>query len=124
MRLGTKLILAFLAVGLAGVGLVALVAVRATANEFGRFVFNQVQGSFTEELRQYYQEHGGWAGVQDVLLVMPEGMSGNRMRAFERAVGPLTLADAQGVVIIGGPGVGAGGGVGRGGGRGARPRAR
>ena len=105
MRLGIKLILAFLAVGLAGVGLVALVAARSTANEFGRFVFNQVQGSFAEELRQYYQEHGGWAGVQDVLLVMPEGIPGNRRQAFERAVGPLTLADAQGVVIIGGPGL-------------------
>jgi len=32
-------------------------------------------------------------------------MPGNRMRAFERAVGPLTLADAQGVVIIGGTGL-------------------
>ena len=105
MRLGIKLILAFLAVGLAGVGLVAVVAARSTANEFGRFVFNQVRGSFAEELRQYYQAHDGWAGVQDVLLVMPEGMPGNRMRAFERAVGPLTLADAQGVVIIGGTGL-------------------
>src|SRR3989304_8026715 len=115
MRLGIKLILACLAVGRGGVGLVALVAPPPTANEFGRFVFNQVQGSFAEELRQYYQEHGGWAGVQDVLLVMPEGIPGNRMRAFERAIGPLTLADAHGVVIIGGGGLGPGAGGGPGG---------
>jgi signal transduction histidine kinase len=102
VRLGLKLVLGFLAVGLAGVGLVALVAVRGTANEFGRFVLDQRQGSFADTLRQYYQEHGGWAGVQEVLVVMPDGARG---RMFERSVGPLTLTDAQGVVIIAGPGL-------------------
>jgi signal transduction histidine kinase len=105
MRLGIKLILGFLAVGLAGVGLVAFVAFRATANEFGRFMFDQYQGTFVEELRQYYQEHGSWAGVQDVLVMMPQDAVPGPMRTFQRAVGPLTLADAQGVVIIGGPGL-------------------
>ena len=39
--LGTKLILAFLVVSLAGVGLAAFLAGRATANEFGHFMFRQ-----------------------------------------------------------------------------------
>ena len=41
MRLGLKLTLAFLIVGLIGVTLVALFASRATESEFGRFIFDQ-----------------------------------------------------------------------------------
>lgn len=103
MRLGFKLILAFLAVGLAGVALVAFVAVRGTANEFGRFVFNRYQLSFVEELRQYYQRHGGWEGVENAVAADPSGMPGHRMRMFGPGAELLVLTDPRGVVIIGGP---------------------
>jgi signal transduction histidine kinase len=105
MRLGIKLILGFLAVGLAGVGLVAFLAARSTAREFGRFVFNQAQFTFVEELGQYYEEHGSWSGVAEAVHALPEGMPPDRVRAFSRAMGPITLANAQGAVIIGGPGL-------------------
>ena len=40
--IGVKLILAFLAVGLTGVGVIALLAGRATETEFRQFIFGDI----------------------------------------------------------------------------------
>jgi len=102
MRLATKLTLAFLAVGLAGVGLVALAASRTTQSEFGRFLFDQAQASLAQELEAFYAEHGSFEGAE-ALWSSPDrpsfGPGGGRPWHGNMP----TLTDAQGRVLLGGP---------------------
>jgi len=104
MRLGIKLILGFLVVGLAGVALVALIASRATENEFGRFMFDQYHESVLTQLQDYYLIHGGWEGVD---VVKPAPFFQLPIEPYRQALppqGPITLADAQGIILVGGRG--------------------
>jgi two-component system sensor histidine kinase BaeS len=96
--LAFKLIIAFLAVSLVGTALVALLAGRVTANEFGRFVFDREQSLFVDELAEYYQVNGSWAGVETLI-------PGGRMPGG-RGMGPgsMLLVDAAGEVVIDGAG--------------------
>ena len=104
MRLGIKLILGFLVVGLAGVALVALIASRATENEFGRFMFDRYHESVLTQLQDYYLIHGGWEGVD---VVKPAPFFQLPIEPYRQALppqGPITLANAQGIILVGGPG--------------------
>ena len=108
MRLGMKLILGFLVVGLAGVALVALIASRATENEFGRFMFDRYHESVLTQLQDYYLIHGDWEGVD---VVKPAPFFQLPIEPHRQALppqGPITLADAQGIILVGGPGFEAG----------------
>ncbi|RME84351.1 MAG: sensor histidine kinase [Caldilineae bacterium] len=92
-----KLTLAFLAVALAGVGLIAFFVGYRTQREFNQFVLEQYQQDLVNALLDYYQEHGGWEGLDAIVIRGP---------AFRRRMGvaraPVTLADVQGRVIYGG----------------------
>lgn len=92
-----KLILSFLAVSLSGTALIAVLAGRTTANEFGHFLFGQNRDTIVAGLADYYRAHQGWEGVEDR---MP-------FRGMSMAVGPgmapaggFALADASGRVIV------------------------
>jgi len=103
MRLGLKLTLAFLIVGLIGVALVALFASQATESEFGRFIFDQYRESFIDQLVDYYLTHEGWGGVAEA-FPFPGGNPFARMRPFDRPGGGIALTNDHGVVIIPGHG--------------------
>ena len=117
MRLGMKLILGFLVVGLTGVALVAVIASRATENEFGRFMFDRHAESTLAQLRDYYVLHDGWDGV-DVIAQAPfevpaqaasqygppTGAITQTGGKYLAPTGTITLADARGVVVLAGPG--------------------
>ncbi len=62
-----KLALAFLAVGLAGVVLVAVIVRRQTMLEFDRFIIDQYQAEVIARAGDYYVETGEWTGVESVL---------------------------------------------------------
>jgi signal transduction histidine kinase len=96
--LAFKLIIAFLAVSLVGTALVALLAGRVTANEFGRFVFDRDQALFVEQLADYYQANSSWTGVEAMI-------PGGRMPGG-RGMGPggILLVDAAGRVVVAGAG--------------------
>jgi two-component system, OmpR family, sensor histidine kinase BaeS len=98
MRLGLKLTLSFLAVGLAGVALVALLASRSTEREFQQFIFVEYRGGFVDQLATYYASHQGWEGIGQVES-FPESMPFAQERGGPPGV-PLTVADAQGVVVL------------------------
>jgi signal transduction histidine kinase len=102
MRLGLKLTLSFLAVGLAGVALIALLASRNTQREFEDFVFNQYRSGYSEQLADYYESQGSWAGVES-LPPLREVFPAELGRE-PRPGGSLTVTDAAGVVLI--PGFG------------------
>ncbi len=65
--LTTKLILAFLLVGVIGSLLVAAFINTRTRAEFERFLLDRRRTQLTEQLVTYYQEHGSWEGVEDLI---------------------------------------------------------
>jgi two-component system sensor histidine kinase BaeS len=103
MRLSLKLLVAFLIVGLIGVGFVAFFASRTTESEFGRFIFDQYQASFVDRLEEYYSLHNGWGGI-DPRLPFPGEIPFARERPGGRWRAGPTLIDSNGVVLVGGPG--------------------
>jgi signal transduction histidine kinase len=105
-----KLILAFLSVSLAGVLLVAVLAGRVTAGEFGHFMLRQNQEFLVDSLSLYYEEQGSWEGVG--VLLRARAMGGH---GAMHGMGPMgsvldvALADASGRVVV--PGAGYRGGM-------------
>jgi signal transduction histidine kinase len=97
-----KLTLAFLAVGLLGVALVALLAGQTTQRLFRQFNFDQYQARLVERLQTYYAEHQGWLGIPEAMPHM-EGFPSDRP-APERPPGILTLTDSSGTVVAAGLG--------------------
>lgn len=98
--LALKLTLAFLAVGLAGIALVALLAGRVTAQEFGQFVATENQQALAAQLAAYYRTNGSWAGVES--LLHGEMMGGGGMMGGGPGMlgaGGFILVDASGRVV-------------------------
>jgi len=93
--LAVKLILAFLGLGLAVAGLVAIFAGQFTANAFGDFIFNQNQENLASRLSDYYRQHGSWEGVDDALPNMFDPRQGGDPN--------IQLVDMTGHVIAGRP---------------------
>ena len=103
MRLGLKLSLAFLIIGLIGVAFVALFASRATENVFGSFIFDQYRESLIDQLADYYLTHEGWGGVEET-FPFPGGNPFGRMRPFDGPGGGIAMTNDDGVVLIPGHG--------------------
>jgi len=98
-----KLILAFLAVVLVAVALVAVIASQTTAKEFADFIFDQYQEGYFSQLEEYYRSHGKWAGVEEeVPFPGRSPLEGHIPPARER--GGITITDDTGMVIIAGSG--------------------
>jgi signal transduction histidine kinase len=88
-----KLALAFLAVGLAGVVLVAVIVRRQTLLEFDRFIVDQYQAEILARAGDYYAQYGTWSGVETALRGRRgQGGPGGRAR-------PLVLTDAGGQFV-------------------------
>ena len=102
MRLGMKLTLAFLVVGLLGVALVALLAGQTTQSLFRQFNFDQYQAGLVSRLQTYFSEHQGWVGIADEMPQI-EGFPSDRP-APARPPGILTLTDSNGTVVAAGMG--------------------
>ena len=98
--LAAKLTLAFLAVGVIGVILVAVFISVRTQQTFDQFLFGRSRPATEEALRAYYHNHGTWDNL-DQTAIPGAGGSG-------RGQGPplATVADAEGVVVFGGGGPG------------------
>src|SRR3990172_3991058 len=102
MRLGMKLTLAFLVVGLLGVALVALLAGQTTQSLFRQFNFDQYRAGLVSRLQTSFSEHQGWVGIADEMPHI-EGFPSDRP-APARPPGILTLTDSNGTVVAAGMG--------------------
>jgi signal transduction histidine kinase len=91
--LAIKLVLAFLAVSLAGIALIGLLASNVTAHEFNRFVVTQRQDTLVSSLSAYYVTHNGWSGVQTII-------QNNSSTSATDPVRPLVLVDNYGNVVF------------------------
>ena len=90
-----KLALAFLAVGLAGVVLVAVIVRRQTMLEFDRFIVDQYQAEVIARTGDYYVETGEWTGVESIL----RGRRGPGGGGGPGGGRPVILTDTSGKVV-------------------------
>ncbi len=104
--LALKLTLAFLVVSLSGIGVVAIFAGRATADEFGHFVVNQNRDALAAQLEDYYRTFGGWEGVDTLTSPGNKGGAGMGMGPMHAQMmgGGFAVADASGRVVAAGVG--------------------
>lgn len=106
-RLRAKLTLAFLAVALVAVGVVALLSLQTTGSQFRQYIVHSnaaTQPYLTEALATYYITNGGWTGVDAALAEYMQDSAaamgmGRGMGMMGRANRGLTLADATGRVV-------------------------
>ena len=93
-----KLTLAFLAVSLLGIALVAVLAGQFTRREFGDFTLRQDEPAILAALADYYREHRSWEGVtaSGVLEFLWPGPAPDPERSWPFGV---VLADPAGRLI-------------------------
>src|SRR5215208_6433254 len=97
--ISTKLILAFLSIGVISVAIIFITARWNTRQEFIRFLTDQNRNDIVAQLSNYYEENGTWVGAdiiwyQPGMMHQPGGMGGPNRRM------PFTLTDAKGTVLI------------------------
>jgi signal transduction histidine kinase len=96
--ISTKLILAFLSIGIISVAIIALSALWNTRAEFIRFLTDQNQTGIVTELSEYHRTNGSWAGVETSLIQNRNPQQpGPRPRSGHM---PFTLTDEKGIVIL------------------------
>ncbi|MCA0351202.1 MAG: HAMP domain-containing protein [Chloroflexi bacterium] len=88
--LATKLILAFLLVGLIGISLVALLVVVRTRSEFSRFLSERDRTALANALAEHYAATGSWQGLSQALDAQP---------ALIELRQNVVLVDANGAII-------------------------
>jgi signal transduction histidine kinase len=99
--LSQKLTLAFLAVGVIGIVLVAAIIRLQTERQFDQFVLNQYQADLIEELQDYYRINGSWENIQAIIVRNPDSTEEMR-RGTMRNWAPVTLLDENRIVVFGG----------------------
>jgi signal transduction histidine kinase len=87
--ISSRLILAFLSIGIISVAIIFITARWNTRAEFLRFLTNENQTDIIAELTEYHRVHGTWAGVETLLT------DGNGPDRY-----PFALADQRGRIII------------------------
>lgn len=97
-----KFTFAFLAVGLTGSALLAIFAGLSTRDRFNDFLFDQNREGFVAQLAEYYEHSGTWVGVNEVFPFA--GPRGPMSPKWAQEGGPFTLVDAEGHVVVAGPG--------------------
>lgn len=93
--ISSKLILAFLSIGVVSVLIIAVTAVWSTRAEFIRFLTDQTQTDVITQLSDYHRTHGSWERVESISIYSNNGQGpGPRRRQ------PFALANADGRIII------------------------
>jgi len=95
--ISTKLILAFLSIGIVSVAIIFITARWNTRAEFIKFLSDQNQTNVITQLTQYHLANGTWVEV-NTIFVQPQG--GYSPNDNHRPPQPFTLADENGVVIF------------------------
>lgn len=99
--ISSKLILAFLSIGIISVAIIAFIALWNTRLEFIRFLSDRNQSDIATELTNYYQMTGSWKGADRVFrgngpVNMPHPPAEHGPNYYR----PFVLTDQNGVVII------------------------
>lgn len=105
LSLAWKLLFSFLTVAFVSIGTVAIISSQTTAREVRGFVLHGEQSTYAvllKELEAYYQDHGGWEGVQAILPGSGQRGQSGQGQGVEGGRNTL-LADESGEIIIGPP---------------------
>lgn len=103
--ISTRLIIAFLSIGVVSVAVIFITARWNTRQEFIRFLSDQNQSNIFTNLSMYHQETGSWDGVEYIFsqnnrpapgMGMGQGQGPRGMDMMQ----PFTLTDQNGVVIV------------------------
>ena len=98
--ISSKLILAFLSIGIVSVAIIGLSALWNTRAEFIRFLSDQNQTDFVTELSNYHRTNGSWDEVETLFTQgnnPPQPGMGPGPHMMRR---PFTLTDENGTVIL------------------------
>lgn len=99
--ISTKLILAFLSIGVISVAIIAFTAVWNTRLEFIRFLSDRNQSDIATELANYYQTTGSWKGADRIFRGNgPSDMPHPPAEHGPNYYRPFVLTDPNGIVII------------------------
>ncbi len=96
----TKLILAFLLVGISGSLMVSLIIWQRTRTAFDQLMITREQQSLLSLLVLYYQRQGSWEGIEAAIQQFKEGPAApfaNPPFTYERR--PFILTDSEGVIL-------------------------
>lgn len=96
-----KMVLAFLGLGLISIVIIVLLARWNTGTEFSRFVVDRRGADLVDSLSNYYQTHGSWQAVGNLIETgnnPPRQANGPPSEPF------FTLAAENGQVVFAGPG--------------------
>jgi signal transduction histidine kinase len=94
--ISTKLILAFLSIGIVSVTIIFMTARWNTRQEFIRFLTDQNRNDIVAQLTNYYAENGTWVGAE-IIWYQPGMMHGP---GGPHRPMPFTLTDQQGRVLV------------------------
>lgn len=95
--ISSKLIVAFLSIGIVSVAIIFITARWNTRAEFIRFLTDQDQTDVVAQLTNYYAENGTWVGAE-IIWYQP-GMMHQHGGGPNRGM-PFTLTDANGKVLV------------------------
>ena len=98
--ISSKLILAFLSIGIISVAIIFVTATLNTRAEFIRFLTDQTQTDIVTQLSDYYQQNSSWAGVESVLNPDGPGMGHAPGPGPNHRFYPYTLTTESGTVIV------------------------
>ena len=100
--ISTRLILAFLSIGIISVAVIFVTATLNTRAEFIRFLSDQTQNDVVTQLSYYHQQYGSWEGVESVLHPDGDepGMGPRPGTSPNRRFYPFTLTTENGSVIV------------------------
>jgi len=98
--ISTKLILAFLSIGIISVTIIFITARWNTRQEFIRFLSDQNRTDIIAQLTNYYEENGTWVGAE-IIWYQPGMMHqpGGGMGGPDGRM-PFTLTDEHGTVLV------------------------
>ena len=96
--ISSKLILAFLSIGIASVAILFTTARSNTKSEFVRFLSDETQKDIIAQLSIYHLKNGSWDGIERIFLPSkdPQQPGFGEIQPFQ----PYTLVDKNGSVII------------------------
>jgi two-component system, OmpR family, sensor histidine kinase BaeS len=96
--ISTKLILAFLSIGIISVAIIFLTARWNTRAEFIRFLSDQDQTDIITALSNYHRENGSWVGAEAIFIRSRDPQPAGNGPGHRRP--PFVLVDQAGNVII------------------------
>lgn len=105
--ISTKLIVAFLSIGIISVAVIFITARWNTRREFINFLSDQSQSNIVTNLSAYHQQNGSWEGADVIFFKTDTAQPGMGIGPWGPGQGPrmeimqpFTLADPNGYVII------------------------